>query len=228
MYCSDLLYFFARYFAETLLGILTKDSSLLYLVVLQGVSHTQKSLSRSTRKSGEKTSRGQWCDDVKGMTYTCVCLCTWEHVSVWLVWISSSKIQGRHCERHVSPRAGSAHSLYSSGVQYGASPAGTKPANVSLRLVQFTWYNSGVVSYRACAPCGSCSCPPGSAFRSRCGRLWCCSCQRSRSPWASLCSPPTVGGGIWAVTQGKWLPWNKTPSTGFPSVSGKKQTMCWC
>lgn len=41
MYCSDLLYFFARYLAEALLGILTKDSSLLYLVMLHGVSHTQ-------------------------------------------------------------------------------------------------------------------------------------------------------------------------------------------
>lgn len=29
MYCSDLLYFFAKYLAEALLGILTKDSSLL-------------------------------------------------------------------------------------------------------------------------------------------------------------------------------------------------------
>lgn len=29
MYCSDLLYFLARYLAEALLGILTKDSSLL-------------------------------------------------------------------------------------------------------------------------------------------------------------------------------------------------------
>lgn len=51
IYCSDLLYFFARYLAEALLGILTKESSLLYLVMLHGVSHTQKSLSLSTRKS---------------------------------------------------------------------------------------------------------------------------------------------------------------------------------
>lgn len=56
MYCSDLLYFFARYLAEALLGILTKDSSLLYLVMLHGVSHTQKSLSLSTRKSGAEKS----------------------------------------------------------------------------------------------------------------------------------------------------------------------------
>lgn len=41
MYCSDLLYFLARYLAEALLGILTKDSSLLYRVMLHGVSHTQ-------------------------------------------------------------------------------------------------------------------------------------------------------------------------------------------
>lgn len=59
IYCSDLLYFFARYLAEALLGILTKDSSLLYLVMLHGVSHTQKSLSLSTRKSGEKKTRAQ-------------------------------------------------------------------------------------------------------------------------------------------------------------------------
>lgn len=59
MYCSDLLYFFARYLAEALLGILTKDSSLLYLVMLHGVSHTQKSLSLSTRKSGERKTRAQ-------------------------------------------------------------------------------------------------------------------------------------------------------------------------
>lgn len=54
MYCSDLLYFFARYLAEALLGILTKDNSLLYLVMLHGVSHTQKLLSCSTKKSGEE------------------------------------------------------------------------------------------------------------------------------------------------------------------------------
>lgn len=54
MYCSDLLYFFARYFAEALLGILTKESSLLYLVMLHGVSHTQKSLSFCTKKSRGK------------------------------------------------------------------------------------------------------------------------------------------------------------------------------
>lgn len=45
-------------------------------------------------------------------------------------------------------------------------------------------------SYLACAPCGSCSCPPGSAFRSRCDRPWCCSCQRSLNPLPSLCSLP--------------------------------------
>lgn len=59
MYCSVLLYFFARYLAEALLGILTKDSSLLYLVMLHGVSHTQKSLSCSTKKSGGKGDMAQ-------------------------------------------------------------------------------------------------------------------------------------------------------------------------
>lgn len=59
MYCSVLLYFFARYLAEALLGILTKDSSLLYLVMLHGVSHTQKSLSCSTKKSGGKGDKAQ-------------------------------------------------------------------------------------------------------------------------------------------------------------------------
>lgn len=45
-------------------------------------------------------------------------------------------------------------------------------------------------SYLAYAPCGSCSCPPGSAFRSRCDRPWCCSCQRSLNPLLSLYSLP--------------------------------------
>lgn len=61
IYCSDLLYFFARYLAEALLGILTKDSSLLYLVMLHGVSQIQKSLSLSTRKSREtKKQSSTW------------------------------------------------------------------------------------------------------------------------------------------------------------------------
>lgn len=59
IYCSDLLYFFARYLAEALLGILTKESSLLYLVMLHGVSHTQTSLSLSTRKSAARKTRPQ-------------------------------------------------------------------------------------------------------------------------------------------------------------------------
>lgn len=46
------------------------------------------------------------------------------------------------------------------------------------------------VSYQACAPCGSCSCPPGSVFHSRCGRLWCCNYQRSLNPWPSPYSLP--------------------------------------
>lgn len=45
-------------------------------------------------------------------------------------------------------------------------------------------------SYLAYAPCGSCSCPPDSAFRSRCDRPWCCSCQRSLNPLLSLYSLP--------------------------------------
>lgn len=42
----------------------------------------------------------------------------------------------------------------------------------------------------AYAPCGSCSCPPDSVFRSRCDRPWCCSCQRSLNPLLSLYSLP--------------------------------------
>lgn len=41
MYFSDLLNFFSRYLAEVLLGILTMESSLLYLVRLQGVLQMQ-------------------------------------------------------------------------------------------------------------------------------------------------------------------------------------------
>lgn len=94
IYCSDLLYFFARYLAEALLGILTKDSSLLYLVMLQGVSHTQKSLSLSTRKSAEKETRAQ-LDLLRSMRLWlyvamgwCVCVCVFR--------ICSLKIQTRH------------------------------------------------------------------------------------------------------------------------------------
>lgn len=41
IYFSDLLNFFSRYLAEVLLGILTMESSLLYLVRLQGVLQMQ-------------------------------------------------------------------------------------------------------------------------------------------------------------------------------------------
>lgn len=41
IYFSDLLNFFSRYLAEVLLGILTMESSLLYLVKLQGVLQMQ-------------------------------------------------------------------------------------------------------------------------------------------------------------------------------------------
>lgn len=41
MYFSDLLNFFSRYLAEVLLGIFTMESSLLYLVRLQGVLQMQ-------------------------------------------------------------------------------------------------------------------------------------------------------------------------------------------
>lgn len=55
------------------------------------------------------------------------------------------------------------------------------------------------MSYQACAPCGSCNCPPGSASRSLCGRRWCCKCQRSLNPWASPYSLPRAEEDIWAV-----------------------------
>lgn len=64
MYCSDLLYFLARYLAEALLGILTKDSSLLYLVMLHGVSHTQYSLSLSTKKSDKGKRKQEVADEL--------------------------------------------------------------------------------------------------------------------------------------------------------------------
>lgn len=118
------------------------------------------------------------------------------------------------------PRAGSAHSLYSSGVQYGASPAAkTKHTHIkkcfpaflvfevcriiylwSVIDVTLTQHLARVLSYQACAPCDSCSCPPGSVFHSQCDRLWCCNYQRSLNPWASPYSLPTVGGDISAAT----------------------------
>lgn len=91
-------------------------------------------------------------------------------------------------ERFFLPRAGSAHSLYSSGVQYGASPAAKAKCThikddflvfevrtliylCSITDVSLAQHSVRVVSYQACAPFDSCSCPPGSVFHSQCDRL---------------------------------------------------------
>lgn len=207
MYCSDLLYFFARYLAEALLGILTKDSSLLYLVMLHGVSHTQKSLSLSTRKSGRKT-RGQlelnWPERPVQLLGCHVlmkmCVCVWLFLTK--SWVSTFFVQLGGAVRCVS--CGGKSSTLSSFIYHlflFLKNLFTVNYLWSVIDVTLTQHSLRVFPHQACAPCGNCSCPPGSGSHSQYDRLWCCSYQRSLNPWASPCSLPTVGGDILAEKQ---------------------------
>lgn len=121
MYCSDLLYFFARYLAEALLGILTKDSSLLYLVMLHGVSHTQKLLSCSTKKSGEErgtTELDLWPNKAVSKLM-CVCVLfmlheykDWKMFSCWGVDYEGNECNSTECPLDVIKKQQRVSMLY--------------------------------------------------------------------------------------------------------------------
>lgn len=152
--------------------------------MLHGVSHTQKSLSLSTRKSA--------VDKVQLVQNTSLTL-TWNcrPSSVKCGWLSVGANKAFHSHRELGE-----HILCTARGCSRAHRLGRKKHTFTSMFEVCTVGSFDTtrakVSYRACAPCGSCSCPSGSAFRSQCGRRWCCKCRRSPSPWPSPCSLPRV------------------------------------
>lgn len=64
--------------------------------------------------------------------------------------------------------------------------------NTSICIQQWSALSA---SYQAYGPSCSYSYPPGIAFHSRSGRLWCCKCWKSQSPSVWICSRPMVEAG---------------------------------
>lgn len=130
-------------------------------------------------------------------------LCKTPH---WL-WPKTVGPSSVKCE-HVGLLNASANKAFRSHLELGehilcTAPGCSRAHRLGRKKHTFTWILEvctvatlgpahAKVSYRACAPCGSCSCPSGSAFRNQCDRRWCCNCRRSPNPWPWPCSLPRV------------------------------------
>lgn len=105
-----------------------------------------------------------------------------------------------------SPKAGSAQSLYCSGVQTVEVPVDNDMKHnyayknkAFIRTNVYATFCSLVRpvlnSYQACEPSCSCSSPAGTGFHSQCGTRWCCMWRSIQSLWEWTCSLPKAVGG---------------------------------